>query len=174
VRRPLTCVATLRQHTAPSDVTAAHWKRLLRDSVSAKQEISIRTKDGFALAGTLFSGVAVPKAIVLVGSACGVSQRRYRAYAEFLSERGLAAVTWDWRGIGGSRPARLRGFRASMSIWGKQDFAGVIDWAMAHSPSLPLLVVGHSFTGQSLGMAPNAGRVEAMISIAAPNGYWRY
>lgn len=141
--------------------------------MTAMEEISIQASDGFALAGSLFPSASSPRAVVLVGPACGVGQRLYRPYAEFLAEQGLTAITWDWRGIGGSRPARLRGFAASMSDWGRRDFPGVIDWASAHYPSLPLLVVGHSFTGQSLGMASNAGKVQAMISIAAPNGYWR-
>jgi predicted alpha/beta hydrolase len=37
-------------------------------------------------------------------------------------------VTFDYYGIGGSRPRSLRSLDAGMADWGALDLAGVVDW----------------------------------------------
>ncbi|HKG91465.1 MAG TPA: hypothetical protein VKA84_06235, partial [Gemmatimonadaceae bacterium] len=86
---------------------------------------------------------------------------------------GFGVLTWDWRGTGDSRPARLRGFPATMRDWATKDLAGAISWAEARAPAgAALLGVGHSFGGQAMGLAPNRDRLRALVTVAAQSGYF--
>jgi len=136
-------------------------------------DCTIPATDGYALAATEFRPARHPALVVLMAPATGVKRSLYRAFAAWLAARGCAVVTWDWRGTGGSRPASLRGFEATMlDHWARRDLAGVIAWAGAHHPGTPLAAVGHSFGGQALGLAPNARALRAAVTVAAQSGYW--
>lgn len=135
-------------------------------------DVTIPATDGVPLAATLFTPAAAPERLVLVAPATGVRRRLYRPFAEHLAARGLAVLTWDWRGTGDSRPASLRGFAATMRQWGERDLAGVIDWAGARLPDARLLALGHSYGGQSVGLAPNAGRLAALLTVGSQEGWY--
>jgi predicted alpha/beta hydrolase len=135
-------------------------------------EVVIPATDGFELAGSGFGDVPRAERVVLIAPATGVRRRLYRPFAEFLAGEGFGAVTWDWRGTGDSRPTSLRGFRATMRDWAERDLAGVIAWAGARYPRARLFVVGHSFGGQSVGLAPNRDRVCALVTVGAQSGYY--
>ena len=135
------------------------------------RELTIPAIDGFPLAACLF-GDDSAESIVLIAPATGVRQRLYRAYAGFLAARGHRVVTWDWRGTGRSRPTSLRGFEATMRDWGERDLGGVIAWTSEQPGAARLAVVGHSFGGQALGLAPNAGHIARAVTIASQSGYF--
>jgi predicted alpha/beta hydrolase len=142
--------------------------------MSTATAITLPATDGYALAGSLFAPDEAPERVLLVAPATGVRRRLYDAYAEYLASLGFGVVTWDWRGTGDSRPPRLRGFSATMSDWARRDLAGVIDWAGACFPGARLFALGHSFGGQGVGLAHNAGRLEGLLAVAAQSGWWRH
>jgi predicted alpha/beta hydrolase len=109
--------------------------------------------------------------VVIINSATGVARGFYRAYAGFLAERGFVVVTYDYRGVGESRPERLQGFDGLLRDWGALDLAGVISWCKELAPDR-LLIVAHSVGGQILGLAPNLSGVDAILGIAAQEGFW--
>ena len=134
----------------------------------------IRARDGFALSGTYFPHAGAELgAVVLISSAMGVRQRYYARFAAYLAGRGLPTVTYDSRGIGGSRPASLRGFAARMEDWGALDLAGALDTVRERFPGRRVLLVGHSAGGQLLGLADNARAVTALLTVASGSGYYR-
>src|SRR5262249_31419660 len=51
--------------------------------------------------------------------------------------------------------------------------AGAINHMRTVWPNLPLCVVGHSFGGQALGLAPNNSEVSRALLVASQAGYWR-
>jgi predicted alpha/beta hydrolase len=136
-------------------------------------DISLPARDGFALAATSYVPATAPRAAVLFGSATAAPRRFYRGFASYLAEHGFIAVTFDYRGIGGSRPPSLRGFRARMRDWALLDFAGAIDHVRQAWPILRLALVGHSFGGQALGLAPNADEVSRALLVASQAGTLR-
>ena len=103
----------------------------------------------------------------------GVTQDFYARFAQWLAARGYFAATFDYRGIGQSAPASLRGFEIDIREWATQDCVAVIDFVKARAPQVPLYWVGHSLGGQLLGLIPNRERIDRAITIAAGNGYWR-
>ena len=135
---------------------------------------TILAADGFALAATVFppAGGRPPRPAVVVNSATGVRRRYYEPFAEYLADDGCPVVTYDYRGIGESRPRSLRGFAATMTQWGEVDQAGVLAWAGDRFAGRPLAIVGHSVGGQILGLAPDPGRVSALLAIGAQHPFW--
>jgi len=102
-----------------------------------------------------------------------VPRKIYRAFAQYLAQRGSLVVTYDYRGTGGSRPKSLKGFKATMTDWALLDVTGAVDWMRSQHAGLPLVFVGHSFGGQALGLLPNNMSVSRALFIAAQAGAWR-
>lgn len=101
-----------------------------------------------------------------------VKRSYYEPYARYLSDNGFRVITFDYRGIGGSRPGSLRKLKTTMRGWGENDLAAAIDWASTRYPEAKLAIVGHSAGGQLLGLAHNNDRVSALLAVAAQSGYW--
>jgi predicted alpha/beta hydrolase len=127
--------------------------------------------DGHLLAATVFEELG-SDTVVLVNAATGVPRQFYKYFAAYLRDHGWTAVTYDYRGIGGSAPASLRGFEARMRDWALIDMPAVIDWLSARYQPRRLFVVGHSFGGQGLGLIEQPERIAAMVGVSAQSGYW--
>jgi predicted alpha/beta hydrolase len=89
--------------------------------------VEFAARDGYRLAGTLYRPRSPNRRAVLFQAAAGVKQEYYGKFAEYLASRGFAALTFDYRGIGRSRPAKLRGFKARMRDWAELDIGGALD-----------------------------------------------
>jgi predicted alpha/beta hydrolase len=137
------------------------------------QDTTIAARDGYALAASVFVPEGRPSGAVLINSATAVPRKIYRGFASHLASQGFAVVSYDYRGTGGSRPASLRGFNVRMRDWAALDVSGAIDHMRMVWPKLPLCVVGHSFGGQAVGLAPNNNEISRAFFVAAQAGYWR-
>jgi predicted alpha/beta hydrolase len=130
---------------------------------------TLPARDGFALSVTAYRP-ATPRYGLLINSATGIDQRFYQHFARHAAARGAWVVSYDYRGIAGSRDAHWQGAAPRMAQWGSLDMASMID----HMPQeLPLALLGHSVGGQLPGLVPNIGRVQALLGVAAQWGYWR-
>jgi predicted alpha/beta hydrolase len=128
------------------------------------RDIAVTARDGAPLAATLFRGGGPA---VVIASATGVRRRFYAPFAEWLAGRGFDVLTFDYRGIGGSRdPARAR-----MTDWGELDLAGAID-AMASEYGTTALV-GHSVGGQLPALLPDGSPISKIVTVAAQSGDFR-
>ena len=143
----------------------------LQNSDAETVDFQVETADGCSVAATLYEAVGSDTA-VLVNSATGVPRRFYRRFAEHLRDYGWTVVTYDYRGIGDSAPASLRGFKASMRDWAFLDMTAMVAWVHQHLAPRRLFAVGHSFGGQALGMIENASSIDAMVGVSAQSGYW--
>jgi len=138
-----------------------------------KQPVTMDCADGIRLGGHYWpSSRGESYGRVIVNPATGVLARYYHRYAHFLSEHGFDVLTYDYRGIGASRPARLRGCGYRWRDWGELDFDAALRFLGDRSPEGPLLVVGHSIGGFLPGLAPNASRIDRMLTVGAQYAYW--
>jgi len=123
------------------------------------------------LAATVLEPPRVEGAVV-VASAAGVPRRIYVGVAGCLAEAGLAVLTFDYRGIGGSRQGRrLRDDDARMEDWGRLDLEGALRWMHRAYPGVPQLLLGHSAGGQLVGLAPSARRLAGAAFIGSQLGW---
>ncbi|HDR9254815.1 TPA: alpha/beta fold hydrolase [Burkholderia vietnamiensis] len=137
------------------------------------EPIAFSAADGYALRGTLWSPDAPPRALVLIHPATAVPERLYAGFARFLTTRGFAALTYNYRGIGSSRPARLTKLQARMRDWIELDVGAAIAWARDTHRAVPLLAVGHSVGGHAVGLSAGTAHLRAAVLVAAHAGSTR-
>lgn len=137
----------------------------LRDTAAAT--------DGYELAITRFPAEGRAWATMLFAGAMAVPQDFYAPFARFLAQAGIHVLTFDFRGMGASRPNDLAALDATASDWAGKDLEAMLGEARRAGPQLPLAVMGHSLGGQLLGLVPSNGAVRAVLNIAAGSGYWR-
>ncbi|MBL8919985.1 MAG: alpha/beta fold hydrolase [Myxococcaceae bacterium] len=133
--------------------------------------VRISATDGYALGARRFGDQSAGPYVVIAG-ATAVKQAYYARFAAWLSLQGFTVLTFDYRGVGESRPARLRGFEATLRDWGEKDLEAVLRFAQAERGVRPLHVVGHSVGGQLLGLAPSSAAIERAVTVASQSGYW--
>jgi predicted alpha/beta hydrolase len=145
-------------------------------------DITFPAVDGYLLAATLFLPRGAKRHAVLINPATATPRRIYRGFAGYLAHRGCAVLTYDYRGIGGSRqkslegfnqPKSLKGFKASMADWAALDTTAAVAWMRERYHALPLSYVGHSFGGQALGLLDNNAEISRALLVAAQAGYWK-
>ena len=139
--------------------------------MSARESIVITARDAVDLGGTLFLPED-PKAVVLVSAATGLRQQFYWSFAEWLTSRGFAAMTFDYRGIGASLNAStVRTSKARKQDWGTHDMPAALDYLVRRFPAMPVHLVGHSAGGQLIGLMPNHRHLSRIVTVASSSGY---
>lgn len=144
-------------------------------SVSIKKNITDQTIpaiDGFSLAATVYEPSNNPESVAIINSAIAAPRVFYKDYATHLCEEGHVVLTYDYRGIGESRPSSLKGFQARVRDWAELDMAGVIEWAYARYQPRQLVHIGHSIGGQIAGLLSNSDKIRAMVTVSVQSGYW--
>lgn len=145
----------------------------LRPAVEEREYATIRCRDGVALHGDLWHAAdGGSRGSVIINAATGVLARYYHRYARFLAQHGFNVLTYDYRGIGASRPDNLRGCRARWRDWGEIDFDAALSFMHAHREAGPLIVVGHSIGGFVPGLAQNAPLIDRMLTVGAQYAWW--
>ncbi len=138
-------------------------------SPPALARIRLSARDGYPLSACRYTAAGTARGNLIVAGATGVKQRFYRRFAEYAARRGLNVLTLDYRGIGESAPATLKGFHMSYLDWAYQDLAAAVD-LLAEAP-LPLYWVGHSFGGHGIGLLPNHDRITACYCLGSGAGW---
>ena len=136
--------------------------------------VEFAARDGYRLAGTLYRPRTPNRRAVLFQAAAGVKQEFYGKFAEYLAGRGFAALIFDYRGIGRSRPPKLRGFKARMRDWAEKDIGGALDYLARATHGARLIGIGHSFGALAFGLVPGNERYVAAMAVGAQSGYWKH
>ncbi|MFC7738477.1 alpha/beta fold hydrolase [Roseomonas sp. GCM10028921] len=141
--------------------------------MSGEGAVLIACTDGVRLGGHLCRSSGAPRGAAVVNPATGVLARYYHRYARFLAAHGFEVLTYDYRGIGASRPPSLRGCGYRWRDWGMLDFDAALRVMRDRGPGVPLLVVGHSIGGFLPGYAESAPAIARILSVGAQYAYWR-
>ena len=134
-------------------------------------DLKIPALDGFTLAASIFGA---SDRVITVHSAVGVPKYYYTKFARFLAGRGFTVVTYDYRGIGASRPKSLRSFQPRYQEWGTLDARAVVQWSIASLKPKSLYSICHSGGAQILGLVPELERLDGIVAVASPSGAWRH
>jgi len=139
----------------------------------AESSFRFSALDGYGLGGTLFApGAGSPvKSAVLVNCGGGIPATHYARFARFLATNGFPVVTYDYRGIGQSRPARLRGLASGNEDWSEFDCGGAIAELRKRYPAAELVAVAHSFGTFLVGGAPNVSEINRFVFVGAHTVY---
>jgi predicted alpha/beta hydrolase len=155
--------------------------RTLRDAVTDPQPVSLTASDGYRLSAKLYpahagqsvSALKSPRGRLVVAGATAVPQRFYRRFAQYAAAQGYTTLTLDYRGIGESKPASLRGFQMDYLDWARLDLAAAVDAALnlPVDDGTPLFIVGHSYGGHAFGLLPQHRRVAGFYTFATGAGW---
>ena len=131
--------------------------------------------DGYILCGYTWrhSSQDITRPVVIINAATSVRCRHYSRFADYLFANGFDVITYDYRGIGESRPGSLRQLQASWSDWGALDFEAMLKRAEREFPGQPIDVVGHSFGGCAAGLGASGQLIRNMVTVGAQFAYWR-
>lgn len=144
-------------------------------SLAAPEPLAVEAVDGYRINGFVWrqgdSG-ADGRPVVIINSATSVQCRYYARFAAFLFGEGMDVVIYDYRGIGKSRPASLRGFDAGWMDWGCLDFEAVLRQVERTFPGQPIHVVGHSVGGVMVGLAASNHLIRRVFTVGAQYAYW--
>ena len=141
--------------------------------------ISFRASDGFELKGHVYGDPSTARAGLLIAPAMGVEQRYYADFAQWMAAQGWLVLSFDYRGMGASRPAEMRGslkgLEADIRLWAERDASAALDELDRRlgAGERPIHWLGHSLGGQILGLLPNRERVSRAVTVGTGSGYWR-
>ncbi len=143
------------------------------DSVpTTASDVSLLAPDGVSLTGRLFEPLGPARGTLLIHSATAVPQTFYAPFAKHAAARGFRVLTYDYRGIGRSRPASLRGFRATMSDWALLDARTALEFVKNEIEPGPVAAIGHSFGAQLVGLVDEMRNVDAAVFVAGQLGWY--
>lgn len=135
-------------------------------------EERVTAADGRELAVTRFVGDG-PDVVVLAGGVA-IPRRYYADFAAWLSRQGPTVITFDYRGIAGSREdGDLRRGDVRFRDWGQQDLEAVLQHA-ARLTRGRVLHLGHSAGGQLLGLARSGTLPSRVLTVTCHAGWWGY
>ena len=112
----------------------------------------------------------LPHTAIVIAPATGVPQGLYRAFAVWLVGQGVAAYTFDFRGVAASRPVRLRGFQAGFVDW-SEDINTVLAHVLGQHAQVSL--IGHSMGGLLAPVAEHANALHRLVLVGAQTALWR-
>lgn len=134
----------------------------------------LRAADGYEIGAVFYAALRprAPRRVAVLHGGAGIPALRYRRFATFLAEWGIPVLTYDYRGIGLSRPPALRGFEATIEDWAEYDAAAAIAWLRERFPRDEILGISHSIGCLALGGAANAGEQARIVLVGAHTGYY--
>lgn len=135
------------------------------------KNVKIEAKDGYKLSAHLFEPENPNGKFLIVNSATGVRQQVYFNFANHLSKKGFTVLTYDYRGIGESKPKKMKGFVGSMRMWGSEDFAGISEYVFSKYSSFDVFCLGHSVGALIAGMNPDSLKIKKFVFIATQKAY---
>ena len=140
-------------------------------AVRPEEEFALVAEDGYPIRGGIWHRRGGP--VVVIHAATAVRARYYARFAAWLAGQGATVLTFDYRGIGGSRSVPLRRLQAGWVDWGLLDAEAVLAYAARRWPDRRLCAIGHSIGGFALGLARSAARLDRIVTVGAQFAYWR-
>lgn len=135
------------------------------------KELKLTTSDQFSVTAHVFLPGTSNGKLLLINSATGVKQQLYFSFASYFVQKGFTVITYDYRGIGLSKPARMKGFKASMRIWGSVDYKAVTDYIKIHFGGYKKYVLGHSVGALILGMNEDSCIFDGFVFVGTQNAF---
>ncbi|WP_314244480.1 alpha/beta fold hydrolase [Empedobacter tilapiae] len=135
------------------------------------KEFILETSDKYPIAVTSFGENNATNKIIVISSAIGVKQTFYAKYATYLANKGYLIFTYDYRGIGESKPDKMKDFHAHFIDWADKDFLSLTQYIEEFYPSHEKYLIGHSIGGIMIGLTQAYRAYDKIITIGSQFGY---
>lgn len=135
------------------------------------EKLILSTEDQVSLTAHIFKPEKSNQKILLINSATGVKQQIYFSFAQYFTDKGFTVLTYDYRGIGLSKPKNMKGFKASMRIWGSKDYKVLTDYIKIHFNEYQKYCLGHSVGALILGMNKDSEIFDEFFFVGTQNAF---
>ena len=135
------------------------------------KELFLKNPDGFNLSVKIFEPEHPMGKLLIINSATGVKQQVYFSFAKYMSQNGFTVITYDYSGIGESKPKEMRNFKSSMRIWGTCDFKTLTEFIKKEYPQEEKFCLGHSVGALILGMNADSAIFRKFVFVATQDAY---
>lgn len=135
------------------------------------KEVQLVTEDNAKLTAHIFEPEKSNEKLLLINSATGVKQQIYFNFAKYFAENGFTVITYDYRGIGLSKPVKMSGASGSMRLWGSEDYKAVTTYLKSAYQSLEWFALGHSVGALILGMNEDSLLSKEFIFVGTQNAF---
>ncbi len=135
------------------------------------EKLILSNEDQILLTAHIFRPEKSNQKILLINSATGVKQQIYFSFAQYFADQGFTVLTYDYRGIGLSKPKNMKGFKASMRIWGSKDYKALTDYIKIHFNEYQKYCVGHSVGALILGMNKDSEIFDEFFFVGTQNAF---
>lgn len=129
------------------------------------KEQTIRTRDGWELAASVFLPDTRFHTVLIVGPAMGHAQSRYAHFARFCRDRGGCVLTFDYRQTGRSRQGGGAARNVTLHQWAVFDLDAVLLSAKNQFPGCELVFLAHGLSCQLVGLAPASLFLDRLLFI---------
>lgn len=134
--------------------------------------IKIDTPLQYSIAVTEFLSDNPNANCVIIASATGVKQNYYHNFSKFLSHNNYSVFTFDYGGIGDSKPESLKKFSTTATNWAQNDFESVVQYVKSKKPDSKIFIITHSIGGQLIGLVPSNNLFDGVIMAVSQSGSW--
>ena len=135
------------------------------------KELFLKNPDGFNLSVKIFEPENAIGKLLIINSATGVKQQVYFSFAKYMSQNGFTVITYDYSGIGESKPKKMKNFESSMRIWGTRDFKTLTEFIKKEYPQEEKFCLGHSVGALILGMNADSAIFRKFVFVATQDAY---
>ncbi len=135
------------------------------------KELFLKNPDGFNLSVKIFEPENAIGKLLLINSATGVKQQVYFSFAKYMSQNGFTVITYDYSGIGESKPKKMKNFKSSMRVWGTRDFKTITEFIKKEYPQEEKFCLGHSVGALILGMNEDSAIFRKFVFVATQDAY---
>lgn len=135
------------------------------------KELFLKNPDDFNLSVKIFEPENAIGKLLLINSATGVKQQVYFSFAKYMSQNGFTVITYDYSGIGESKPKNMKNFKSSMRVWGTRDFKTITEFIKKKYPQEEKFCLGHSVGALILGMNADSAIFRKFVFVATQDAY---
>lgn len=135
------------------------------------EKLLLQTDDEIEITAHIFRPEKSNHKVLLINSATGVKQQIYFSFAQLFAKQGFTVLTYDYRGIGLSKPQKMKGFQSSMKIWGSRDYKALTQFIIKNFPNHQKFCLGHSVGALILGMNQDSEIFDEFIFVGTQNAF---
>lgn len=135
--------------------------------------MKIICSDAYELDAEIYKAGDNQNPIILLNGATAVRKEFYAGFAKYLQENGFTCITYDYRGIGKSKPkGGLKNMTTKYLDWATLDMTAALKFTKDKFPDKKILILGHSVGGQMAGLIQNLELADALLGFGCSSGYW--
>ncbi|MBP7173349.1 MAG: alpha/beta hydrolase [Cloacibacterium sp.] len=132
---------------------------------------SLKTTENYPINISLFEPKISNQKLLLINSATGVKQQTYWKFAQYFAKEGFTVVTYDYYGIGLSKPKNLKKCNATMRTWGSVDYKTLTGFIQEKYPEYQKFCLGHSVGALILGMNEESDIFEKFVFVTTQKAF---